>query len=89
MSWETKCQVLRICDYERKSLRVFFFIGFFFGHSNSNVKHELLNRLPRRLLKSDALPTLFAHNLAKELQKPRTSLLREETAAKWQLCEVL
>ena len=49
--------------------------------------HELLNRLPRRLLKSDALPTLFAHNLAKELQKPRTSLLREETAAKWQLCE--
>ena len=31
--------------------------------------------------------TLFAHNLAKQPQKRRTSLLREENAAKRQLCE--
>ena len=32
-------------------------------------------------------PTLFANNLGKQPQKRRTSLLREETAAKQQLCE--
>ena len=60
--------------------------SFFFGHSNSNFLHELLNQTTRRLLKDDAIPTLFAHNLAKQPQKHRTSLLREETAARQQLC---
>ena len=63
---------------------MFFFIVFF---CHSNFQYELLNRPTRRLLKGDAIPTLFAHNLAKQLQKRRTSLLREETAANRQLCE--
>ena len=49
--------------------------------------HELLNRTTRRLLKDDTVPTLFAHNMTKQPQKRRTSLAREETAAKRQLCE--
>ena len=65
---------------------MFFFIVFF-CHSNSKFQHELLNRPTRRLLKDDAIITLFAHNLANQPQKHRTSLLREETAAKRQLCE--
>ena len=40
-----------------------------------------------RLLKDDAVSTLFAHNMAKQPHKCRTSLVREKTAAKRQLCE--
>lgn len=39
------------------------------------------------MLKADAIPTLFPHNLAKQPQKRRASLRREETASKRQFCE--
>ena len=39
------------------------------------------------MLKDDAVPSLFAHNLAKQPQKRRTSLGREQIASKRQLCE--
>ena len=41
----------------------------------------------RRLLKDDAIPTIFAHNSNKQPQKRKLSVLREEARAKRQLCE--
>ena len=42
---------------------------------------------PRRLLKDDAVPTLFAHSKEKQPHKRKSSELREEARAKRQLCE--
>ena len=42
---------------------------------------------PRRLLKDDAVPTLFTHNKDKQPQKCKSSELREEASAKRQLRE--
>ena len=50
-------------------------------------KHELLNKPQRKLLKDDAIPTIFAHNSNKQPQKRKLSVLREEARAKRQLCE--
>ena len=42
---------------------------------------------PRRLLKDDAVPTLFAYNKDKQPQKRKASEWREKARAKRQLCE--
>ncbi|XP_057303860.1 THAP domain-containing protein 11-like [Hydractinia symbiolongicarpus] len=52
-----------------------------------DLQNELLNKPLRRLLKDDAVPTLFPHNSGKQPQKRRSSILREETAVKQKLCE--
>ena len=52
-----------------------------------NYKNELLNKPLRKLLKDDAVPTIFAHNSNKQPTKRRSSILREESRAKRILCE--
>ena len=41
----------------------------------------------KRILKDDAIPTLFEHNKDKQPQKRKSSVMREETKTKRQLCE--
>ena len=39
------------------------------------------------MLKEDAIPTIFAHNVTKQPQKRMSSIVREEAATKKQLCD--
>ena len=50
-------------------------------------QNELLGKPTRKLLKDDAVPTLFEHNAGKQNQKQKASVKREEQATKKQLCE--
>ena len=46
-----------------------------------------MNKPPRKLLKDDAVPTLFDYNNYKQSNKRRSSLNREEASSKKQLCD--
>ena len=46
-----------------------------------------MKKIPRKLLKDDAVPTLFDHNKGKQAQQRTSSTKREEIKAKRQLCE--
>ena len=52
-----------------------------------SFQDELLQNPTRRLLKDDAIPTLFAHNADKQPAKRKFSILREHERAKRQHCE--
>ena len=52
-----------------------------------NFQHELLKRPIRLILKDDAIPALFAHNIDQQPNKRKLSVLREEVKSKRQYCE--
>ena len=55
--------------------------------SLSNFQHEILNKSPRKLLKDDAIPTLFDCNKDKLPLKRNVSCAQLEIVNEKQLCE--